>query len=167
MGKHLAKLPQQRIRAPQNHPTLEKLEKLFDYMDDLGLEIKCDLDRIYVSDQDRPEGEDWEIRDVINSDYLVELPCYPDEYKLTRTVDISPRQAQSAPENGVPNTAPASGLNHFKSKPQQQKKKKLTKHSVMNAPAIPVTPTVPARKPVQTIDRRMTTVNPPVSRGKK
>lgn len=167
MGKHLAKMPQQRIRAPQNHPTLEKLEKLFDYMDDLGLIIKTDLDRIYVTDEDRPEGEDWEIRDIINSDYLVELPCQYDEYKLTRTVDIAPRQAQPAPENPASNSSPPSGLNHFKTKPpqkkQQQTKKRPKLATVMNAPPVPVTPTIPARKPVQTVDPRVTTI----PRGKK
>lgn len=162
MGKHLAKMPQQRIRAPQNHPTVEKLEKLFDYMDDLGLVIKTDLDRIYIIDEDRPEGEDWEIRDIVNSEYLVELPCFLDAYKLTRTVDIAPRQAQASPENGLPKSTPPSGLNHFKNKSQQQKKPGKKK-SIMNAPPISVTATIPGRNPVQTVDPRVALI----SRGKK
>jgi hypothetical protein len=96
MGKILAKLPQQRVRAGENHPTVIKLEKLFDYMDELKIELSFYGDRVFVIDQERPNDKDWEIRDVINNEFLIELPCYPKEYKLTQEVDISPREAQSA-----------------------------------------------------------------------
>lgn len=156
MGKHLAKLPQQRVRAPENHPTIQKLEKLFDYMDELGLEFYFDIDRINVIDEDRPKGEDWEIRDIINSDFLVEIPCYPGEYKLTRTTDISPREAQTAPAQPITTPAPPSGLNHFKAKPQQKKKKRpiLAKAAPTASPSIPVTQTIPPRTPVMRVVAR-------------
>lgn len=114
MGTLLAKLPQQRVRAPENHPTFEKLEKLFDYMDDLGLDLVFELDCAYVVDRDRPKDKRWEIRDIINSEYILELPVGNDEYKITQTVDISPREAQPAPETPGQIAARASGLNHFK-----------------------------------------------------
>lgn len=92
------KIPQQRIRAGEKHPTVEKLEKLFDYMDDLHLELELSNGRIYVIDQDRPQDKDWEIRDVVSSEFLVALPCYPGEYKITQNVDVPPRDAQPAPD---------------------------------------------------------------------
>jgi len=133
MGKHLAKLPQQRVRAPENHPTVKKLEKLFDYMDALGLEFYFDIDRISVIDTARPNDIEWEIRDIINSDFLLEMPCDPGEYKLTRTTDISPRQAQPAPEYPGLNS-PASGLNHFKIKQKKPKKQPIASASIKTTP---------------------------------
>ena len=97
MANVLAKLPQQRIRAGEKHPTVLKLEKLFNYMDDLGIELAFYYDRVFVIDSDRPQDKDWEIRDVVNHEFLTELPCYPHEYKITQEVDISPRDAQPAP----------------------------------------------------------------------
>jgi hypothetical protein len=127
MGNVLAKLPQQRIRAPEKYPTIEKLEQLFDLMDELGLVLTCEWDVIYVSDKDRPQDKEWEIRDIVNSDYLTELPCHPGEYKLTKQVDVSPREAQSAPDiPGIVRTK-ASGLNHFKPSKSAQKKSKPKK----------------------------------------
>lgn len=159
MGSVLAKMPQQRIRAPQNHPTIEKLEQLFDYMDDLGLDIRVDFDRIYVKDTDREDGE-WEIRDLINSEYLSELPCHVDEYKLTQTVDISPREAQPAPETPV--ATPASGLNHFKAKPKKVvvgNRKNAKKGKKVLAPA--------QQMQQNLVDPRVTMVPKAVVRGKK
>lgn len=98
MGHVLAKLPQQRIRAGEKHPTVDKLEKLFDYMDELGLELSFYGDRVFVLDRDRTKDKDWEIRDVVNNSFLTELPCNPKEYKLTQDVDIPPREAQPAPK---------------------------------------------------------------------
>lgn len=113
MGKVLAKLPQQRVRAPEEHPTIDKLEQLFDLMDELGLILTCEWDVIHVADKERPQDKKWEIRDLVNSEYLMELPCHPGSYKLTKQVDVSPREAQPAPNTpGVPTKA--SGLNHFK-----------------------------------------------------
>jgi len=97
MGKVLAKLPQQRIRAGASHPTFVKLEKLFDYMDDLGIDISLHNGQFVVIDQDRPQDKGWDIRDIVNSEYLAELPCYPDAYKITQNVDVPPREAQPAP----------------------------------------------------------------------
>lgn len=101
MANVLAKLPQQRIRAGEKHPTTLKLEKLFDYMDELRLELVFDWDTVYVIDQERPQDKDWEIRDIVNSNLLRELPCYPNEYKLTQNVDVPPRDAQPAPIDPV------------------------------------------------------------------
>lgn len=98
MGKILGKLPQQRIRAGANHPTIEKLEQLFDYMDEIGIDFEFYGDRIFVIDKDRPDDKDWEIRDTVNNDFIALVPCYSGEYKLTQDVDITPRPAQSAPE---------------------------------------------------------------------
>jgi len=98
MGNLLAQLPQQRIRAGKSHPTVVKLEKLFDYMDELHIELAFYYDRVFVIDQDRPKDKDWEIRDIINNEFLTELPCYHDEYKLTQEVDVPPREAQPAPK---------------------------------------------------------------------
>jgi hypothetical protein len=99
MGNVLAKLPQQRMRAGDKHPTTVKLEKLFDYMDELHLELAFYYDRVFVIDQDRPQDKDWEIRDVVNNQFLTEIPCYVGEYKITQDVDVSPREAQPAPKN--------------------------------------------------------------------
>lgn len=117
-----AKIPQQRIRAPKNHPTIDKLEQLFDYMDDLGIDLEYKHGRILVSDRDRPKDKSWDIRDIVNSVYLFALPCHVGEYKLTRQVNIPARIAQPAPDVPVtPVKVKASGLNHFK----QNKKKKI------------------------------------------
>lgn len=98
MGKIQVKLPQQRIRAGEKHPTIEKLEKLFDYMDEIGIDLEFYGDRIFVVDKDRPGDKDWEIRDIVNNDFLATLPCYHGEYKLTQDVDMAPREAQPAPK---------------------------------------------------------------------
>lgn len=104
MGNILAKLPQQKIKAGTKHPTMVKLERLFDYMDEIGIEFEFDYDRIYIIDKDRPKEKYWEIRDLVNSEFLLALPCYVNEYKITQDVDIPPRQAQSAPiKNGKNN----------------------------------------------------------------
>ena len=104
MGHVLAKLPQQRIRAGEKHPTVLKLEKLFDFMDELGLELALYRDRVYVVDKDRPQDKDWEIRDAVNSEFLNELPCNVGQYKITQDVDVSPREAQPAPKQQVKKT---------------------------------------------------------------
>lgn len=97
MGHVLAKLPQQRIRAGENHPTTIKLEKLFDYMDELKLEFSYYRGKVFVIDRDRPKEKDWEIRDIVNNEFIIDLPCGVGEYKITQNIDIAPRIAQPAP----------------------------------------------------------------------
>ena len=97
MGKILAKKPQYRVSAKDKHPTVQKLEKLFDYMDELNLELKLSFDRVYVIDTDRPHDHKWEIIDAIKSKFLTHLPLETKSYKLAQDRDIPPREAQPAP----------------------------------------------------------------------
>lgn len=99
MGHVLAKLPQQRIRAGEKHPTILKLEQLFDFMDEIGLNLEVYRNKVYVIDEERTLDKCWEIRDAVNSDILTEFPCNIGEYKLTQDVDVSPREAQPAPQH--------------------------------------------------------------------
>lgn len=98
MGHILAKIPQQRIRAGEKHPTVVKLEKLFDFMDELGIDLSSYYG-IFVIDCDRPQDKEWEIRDIVNSKVLTDLPCNAGEYKITRDIDVPPRDAQPAPKS--------------------------------------------------------------------
>jgi len=98
MGNVLAKLPQQRIRAGEKHSTIVKLEQLFDYMDEIGIDLEFYNDKVLVIDRDRPKDSYWEVRDVVNSEFITVLPCLVDAYKITQDVDIPPRDAQPAPK---------------------------------------------------------------------
>lgn len=99
MGTPLAKFPQQRIRAGEKHPTVEKLERLFDFMDEIGLDLEFYHGRVYVTDHDRKNDKEWEIRDIVNSALLTQLPCDHGVYKLTQDVNVPARDAQPAPKH--------------------------------------------------------------------
>jgi hypothetical protein len=77
-----------RIRAGSKHPTVNKLNRLFDFMrNELKLEISFYSDRFFITDLERRHEKDWDLCDQTYSQFISEIPC--DKYKLCQDKDES------------------------------------------------------------------------------
>ena len=70
-----------KYRCKENHPTVQKLNKLWDYMEELGLTIEFNY-RTVVKDEDRPEEFYLEDLEEHPSSHMVSFLPYSLETKL-------------------------------------------------------------------------------------